>query len=138
MKIRIMNDNGSILITKDTPEGTSTTIYRDLKNGECINIDVEATIDTTVSSGGNIKQQFNGDKSCNAKGIPGEMIPLENAKKLHAGDWLWLHSVNLHTKYLVEIVSIGSNTVVFHNNDGKTFVFSFAGYEEVWYLENLS
>ena len=137
MKIRIMNDNGNILVTKDTPEGTSTTIYRDLKNGESISIDVEATINTSVSSGGNIKQQFHGDKSCNVKDIPGEMIPLENAKNLHAGDWLWLHSVNLQSKYLVEIISIGSNTVVFHNNDGKTFVFSFAGYGEVWYLENL-
>lgn len=138
MKIQIMNVNGNIFVVKDTPEGTATTIYRDLKSGECIDIDVEATIDTTVSSRGNIEQHFNGDKSCNGENIPGEMIPLENVKKFHVGDWVWLHNVNLHSKYLVEIVSIGSNTVVFHNNGGKTFVFSFVGYEEVWYLENLS
>lgn len=137
MKIQIMNVNGNIYVVKDTPEGTATTIYRDLKSGECINIDVEATIDTTVSSRGNIEQHFNGDKSCNGENIPGEMIPLENVKKFHVGDWVWLRNVNLHSKYLVEIVSIGSNTVVFHNNGGKAF-FNFAGYAETWYLENLS
>lgn len=135
MKIQIMNVNGNIFVVKDTPEGTATTIYRDLKSGECINIDVEATIDTTVSSRGNIEQHFNGDKSCNTKDIPGEMIPLENAKKLCVGDWLWLHSANL--QLLVEIISIGNNTITLHNYEGKTFVFNFSGYGEVWYLENL-
>lgn len=64
MKIRIINDNGNILVTKDTPDGTSTTIYRDLQSGESIVIDVEAAINTTVSSGigGNIKQYFSGDE----------------------------------------------------------------------------
>ena len=135
MKIQIMNVNGNIFVVKDTPEGTATTIYRDLKSGECIIIDVEATIDTTVSSRGNIEQHFNGDKSCNGKSIPGEMIPLENAKKLCVGDWLWLHSANL--QLLVEIISIGNNTITLHNHEGKTFVFNFSGYGEVWYLENL-
>lgn len=134
MKIQIMNVNGNIFVVKDTPEGTATTIYRDLKSGECINIDVEATIDTTVSSRGNIEQHFNGDKSCNGENIPGEMIPLENAKKLCVGDWLWLHSANFQSA--VQIMSIENNTVTFHNYEGKTFVFNFLGYGEVWYLEN--
>lgn len=135
MKIQIMNVNGNIFVVKDTPEGTATTIYRDLKSGECIDIDVEATIDTTVSSRGNIEQHFTGDKSCNEKSIPGEMVPLENAKKLCVGDWFWLHSANLQSA--VEIMSIENNTVTFHNYEGKTFVFNFLGYGEVWYLENL-
>ena len=44
MEIKVYNDNGIVKITKISHTGNESTVYSDLKDGECATIKVEAPI----------------------------------------------------------------------------------------------